>query len=46
MTREGASMSAKRNNTRSFMMLKMNNPKMDYVVGSSREFANLFKIRK
>ena len=46
MTREDASTSAKGNSTRSIMIFKMNNPRTNYVVGSRREFANLFKIRK
>ena len=45
-TRECASMSAKENGTRSFMILKVNNPRMNYVVGSSREFANVLKMEK
>ena len=46
VTREGASTSAKGNSTRRFMILKVNNPRTNYIVESSREFANLLKIRK
>ena len=46
MTRECASTSVKENSTRNFMILKMNNLRTNYVVGSGREFANLLKMGK